>query len=302
MPLQPLNEFQQKYTRSFDLSILATDVATTLGTLGVLGTASTPGTLPVAASMTVTVDTNANMADGNVVTICDGQRKVTYEYDKSANGVTAGNVNWGVGAGTAAQSATTLVTAITANQPGVIATNGGGTLGTVTVTSRWPGAGGNNTLSSCTSVGTLAVTQMSGGLDGVLGAASVPTTVGTLGVLGTADALGVAATSTFELLTLDTSERIDKVEIVNPTGFAGHATAYWTLALKQGTTTIASWSTLSSAESTITGHTPANMTLSATDANRICPGGGLLKLVLTKTSTPIPFPNGRIVIHSRSVA
>lgn len=66
-------------------------------------------------SGTYTGDTNANMADGDTVTISDGAASVIYEYDKSANGVTGGHIAWAAGT-TAASVAANLATAIRANQ------------------------------------------------------------------------------------------------------------------------------------------------------------------------------------------
>jgi len=122
-------------------------------------------TAPAPAGFTITCDTNANMADGNTVTLDDGFRKVTYEYDKSANGVAAGNVNWAAGAGTAAQTAATLKTAIEANQTAFIVTDNAD--GTLTIVHRWPGTGGNRT-NSKSAANALAVTDGTGGSVGAL--------------------------------------------------------------------------------------------------------------------------------------
>lgn len=85
----------------------------------------------------ITCATNANMIDGDKLIIAvAGVDAVTYEYDKSANGVASGNISWAAGAGTAAQTAATLATAITGAQPTLTVTdNLDGTL-TVTVKDR----------------------------------------------------------------------------------------------------------------------------------------------------------------------
>lgn len=237
-------------------------------------------TSPVAASCLVTVDTNANMADGNVVTINDGFRKVTYEYDKSSNGVAAGNVSWAAGAGTAAQSATTLATAIAGAQPSLTVVNNAN--GTLTLTNRWPGAGGNGT-NTCTSVGTLAITNFTGGVDAAFAAT-------------------VAATTTQKFHKFESrSFRVDKVTWFTATTTAADAANYWTLELKNGSTSVASWSTLSTAQGALTGGTPAELVPSATDANRVFAVGDIASLVLTKTASPSALPPGRLTIHGRYV-
>ncbi len=81
----------------------------------------------------VTCATNANMTDGDYITIAveNGSTK-TYEYDKSANGVVSGRVSWAAGAATAADVAATLATAIAGAQPELTVTDN--TDGTLTIT------------------------------------------------------------------------------------------------------------------------------------------------------------------------
>lgn len=238
-----------------------------------------PGVAPAAASCTVTVDTNANMADGNIVTINSGINKQVYEYDKSANGISATapvRANWAAGAGTAAQSATTLATAIALFQPELTVVDNGD--GTLTLTNRVLGTVGNNT-NSCTSVGTLAITNFAGGVD----------------------AASHNATYSKKLMTAQRSMIVDKVEYINPTGLAGHATLYWEIALKKGSTVMAQWSTDSdvAGQGTLTANTFVNPTLSATAADLVAVKDDVLSLVLTKVSTAANLPAGRIVVHGR---
>ena len=83
----------------------------------------------------VTCTTNANMTDGDKLIIAiSGLDAVTFEYDKAANGVTAGNVSWAAGASTAAQVAATLVTAINGSAIASYLTVTDNTDGTVTIT------------------------------------------------------------------------------------------------------------------------------------------------------------------------
>lgn len=82
---------------------------------------------------TIVCDTNANMADGDTVTIADGTTTKIYEYDKADDDVAGGHVTWAAGT-TAASVATNLAAAINAHPPNatVVATASGAT---VTVTS-----------------------------------------------------------------------------------------------------------------------------------------------------------------------
>ncbi len=238
-------------------------------------------TAAVAATGLITCATNANMADTDFITIGDGMNPaVLYEYDKSANGVTAGRVNWAAGATSAADVAATLKTAIDANQPGITVTDN--LDGTLTLTHKWPGLGGNVTITEAVTHASFTVAGMSGGLAEV--------------------ATGLTSTTTYKFETVGGTVRFDKIEIFNPTGFAAHGSAYWTLALKAGTKTLGTWSTLSSAEGTITADVAALMTLAATDTNRIGAAGDVMSLVITKTGSPAAFPPGRITAHARRVA
>lgn len=83
----------------------------------------------------ITCVTNANMADSDFITIAvSGGTTVVYEYDKSANGVTAGRQSWAAGASTAIDVAATLATAIATAQPTLSVTNNAN--GTLTVTAN----------------------------------------------------------------------------------------------------------------------------------------------------------------------
>lgn len=233
--------------------------------------------LATAATCTLTADTNANLGNTDTVTLNDGERSVVYEYDKGADGVVAGRV--GVTAGTtAATVAANFRTAILANQPRLAVVDGGA--GVLTITNLIAGADGNTTNAKSSS-SALAVTNFTGGADATT---------------------GLTATTTLPLETLDYGTRFDKVEILNGTGFVADASNYWTIALKSGTKVVASWSTLTGSEGTITANVASNMTLSATDTNRVGVAGELVALVFTKTGSPAAFPSGRIVAHGRLVA
>lgn len=124
-------------------------------------------TAPVAATGTVTAVTNALMTDGDFITISDGiNPAVVYEYDKAADGVVAGRVNWAAGASTADDVANTLKTAIQANQPAITVT--GPTAGVLTLTHDIPGAFANVTITENVSNAGFTVAGMSGGVNAAL--------------------------------------------------------------------------------------------------------------------------------------
>ena len=227
----------------------------------------------VGAVGTVTADTNANMADGDKVVLSDGFRFVTYEYDKTANGVTAGAISWSVGT-TAASVATNLKTAIDANQPGLTVSDN--LAGVLTITNRWPGAGGNVTATK-TSSSALAVTGMSGGVN-PNGSILADTTIKLHKAKGR-------------------SIRVDRVHLNLPAGLAQDASNYCIFKVIKGSSTImASWSTLTGTQGTITANTPVELVLSATIANRYLDDGDQLSLFLDVTGTPT-VPPGRLVVE-----
>lgn len=241
-----------------------------------------PGTAvaPVAATGLITCVTNALMADSDYITIGDGlTAPKLYEYDKTANGVTGGRVSWAAGAGTAAQTAATLKTAIEATQPALAVTDN--LDGTLSLAHKFPGAGGNVTITENVSDAGFLVAGMSGG-------AASDTTGATLAI---------------KLMTAQRAMRIDKVEYVNPTGLTGHATNYWEIALKKGSTVMAQWSTDSdvAGQGTLTANTIVNPVLSATVANTAAAAADVLSLALTKAASAANLPAGRLIVHGRYV-
>jgi hypothetical protein len=227
----------------------------------------------VGATGTVTADTNTNMADGDKVVLSDGVRFVTYEYDKAANGVTAGNVAWTAGT-TAATVATNLRTAIIANQPGLTVTDN--LAGVLTITNNWPGAGGNVTITK-TSSSALAVTGMAGGVN---------------------PAGSVLADTTIKLFKAKTrSVRIDRVQLNLPAGLANSSSNYCDFKIIKGASTlVAHWSTQNTAQGTITADTPVELVNTSTVADRFLADGDTLSLFLDVTGTPT-VPPGRLVIE-----
>lgn len=238
-------------------------------------------TSPVAATCTLTADTNANMADGDTVTLNSGISKKTYEYDKSANGVTAGNVSVTAGT-TAATVAANFRTAILASQPELSVTDNSD--GTLTIANRWPGVAGNNSNAKSSS-SALAITNFASGADGVAASSSL------------------AATATEKLWKAkNRAFRIDRVYYNNPTGFAQDTTNYWTIQVLTDTSTVgASWSTRTADQGTITADTPVDLVLSATDANCVVLDTKILSAKAVKTGSPAALPPGALVIEGRYV-
>ena len=114
----------------------------------------------------------------------------------------------------------------------------------------------------------------------------------------------VSATTTIKLFTTQRLRRIDRVEYINVTGLAGHATQYWEIALKKGSTVMAQWSTDSDVvgQGTIAADTFVSPVLSSTDANLVTAVDDVIALALTKFSTAANLPAGRIVVHGRYVS
>ncbi len=242
---------------------------------------------PVAATASFVCETNANMADSDYITIGDGglNPPLSFEYDKSANGVTGGSVAVTAGAGTAIQTATSFVTAINAAQLAVTASNVGGTSATVTLTHDIPGVIGNEA--------TLTENVAAAGF-----------TVSGATFSGGAAADTTGATATTKLFTAQRKMRVDKIEYINPTGLAGHSSNYWEIALKKATTVIGQWSTDSdvAGQGTLTADTFVNPVLSSTDADLVIAVDDVVSLALTKAASAANLPAGRIVVHGRYVS
>lgn len=116
------------------------------------------------------------------------------------------------------------------------------------------------------------------------------------------DEAGASATAAVKLMSCQRAMRIDRVEIDIPAGYTGDAANYYTIALKKGSTVIAQWSTLTSAQGTIAADTFVNLINSATDANLVTTVGDVISVSFTKTASAVNLPAGRIVMHGRYVA
>lgn len=223
---------------------------------------------------TVTCDTNANQADTDTVTLSDGVVSRIYEYDKAANGVTAGRVSWAAGT-TAATVCANLRTAILgATSAFTVVDNSG----SITITNNWPGAAGN-VASAKSSASALAVTGMTGGQGNGSG--------------------NTVTTTAKRWKTKGRAFRVDRVVLDVPAGFTQDASNYWTVAVKDGATTMAQWATQTSQQGTVAADTPVDLVLSATDANLVAAAGDTLSVVITKTGSPAAFPTAVLVIDGK---
>lgn len=233
----------------------------------------------VAATGLITCTTKANYADTDYMTIGDGMNPdVLYEFDTAGNGVTAGRVQVNIsGATTAAQVAAILRTAILANQPGLSVVDN--TDGTLSLTHNWPGAGGNVAMTENVANAGHTVAGMSGGAAPAAGAISTDTTQ--------------------KLMVVDEDFDLDEVQLISPVGLAAHGSNYFTITLKKGSTVMATWSTLTGQEGTLTANTLVSMTLSATKENRRAAKGDVLSLSLDATGT-VTLPPGHVVIRGRA--
>ena len=233
------------------------------------------------AGGTITCDTNAAGADGDIVTVSDGiNPAVVYEYDKASDGVTGGRVSWAVGT-TAASNATALAALIVANQPAIAVSDN--LAGVLTLTHKFPGRGGNVTITKSGNV-VSAVTGMTGGCSGP-----------------------IEATTTLRFAKIPRDFRLSTVELSVPVGFTADASAYWTIAIKNGSTVVASWSTQTTGGSpggqgALTANTPVTMTNNATDANLVFAAGDTPTLVVTKTGSPSSLPLARVSAHGKFVS
>lgn len=110
----------------------------------------------------------------------------------------------------------------------------------------------------------------------------------------------IAASESIKLGALwDRVLRLDHVWYNNPTGFAADAANYWTIELTDGTNVLASWSTQTGAEGTLTADTPVAIPLSATHTD--LDEGLVLTLVFTKTGVPANLPAGQLLADGHAL-
>ncbi len=249
------------------------------------GIGAIAATSPVAATGTITCVAKVNLVDADFMTIGDGvQVARLFEFDVAGNGVTSGRVQVDVSTDTtAAQVAARLRTAILATFPALsVVDNADGTL---TVNHRWPGAGGNITMTETVANAGFLVAGLSGGVDAALAAT-------------------VASTTTIKYHAVPRVYRVEPngVEWLTATTVTQNATDYWDIELKNGSISVAKWSSQTSQQGTITGGTSVTLVNSATDASLVFQVGDHMSLVLTKHGSPAALPPGRLTVHGRYVS
>jgi hypothetical protein len=228
------------------------------------------------ATGSIVCATNANMADSDFITISDGiNAPVLYEYDKSANGVTAGRVAVTAGGGTAAQTAANFKTAINANQPLLDVTDN--LDGSLTLESKLPGTFANVSITENVAHASFTVSGMTGGLDTDRVQADI---------------------ATIPYWTAEADFEVFDAKIYTRDGLANSASAFAVIALKKGATVIADWSTETGQEGTLTAGAVQDLTMATLVADRRGAAGDTLSLGIDVTLTP-KVPQGYVEVHLR---
>jgi hypothetical protein len=155
--------------------------------------------------------------------------------------------------------------------------------GTLTVAHNWLGTGGNVAMTENVANAGFLVVGLTGGTNAAMAAT-------------------VGATTTQKFCKVPRIYRVDDVEWLTPTTVTQDAANYWDIELMNGSTSVAKWSTLTSAQGTITGGTGVTLVNSATDASLVFAAGDTMSLVLTKHGSPAALPPGRLTVHGHYVS
>lgn len=92
--------------------------------------------------------------------------------------------------------------------------------------------------------------------------------------------------------------RVDKIHYNNPTGLVADVTNYFAIQVKNGSTVVGSWSTLTGAQGALAAGTTVDLVLNSTDANLVLAAGDELSLLLDETGTQT-LPAGRVQVWGR---
>lgn len=114
------------------------------------------------------------------------------------------------------------------------------------------------------------------------------------------DLPAISATIPLALLTLQQNFRVQRAELVVDVTYLVDPANYYVFTLQRGATIVATWSTLTGQQGTITAAVPAAMVLSATDTNLVGQVGDVLTLVATKNGAAANI-QPRIVVHGKYV-
>lgn len=111
----------------------------------------------------------------------------------------------------------------------------------------------------------------------------------------------IAATDTLPQRVIRRDMRVEKIDLVVDTTYANDAANFYVITVQKGATVIATWSTQTGQQGALTADTFVSMTLSATDANRVCHVGDVFQVVFTKNGAAANLPIGRICAHCKYV-
>ena len=114
------------------------------------------------------------------------------------------------------------------------------------------------------------------------------------------DHLAITATGTTKLFKADRKWRLDRAQLVNPTGLAADAVNFFVIELKQGAVVLATWSTEVGQEGALVAATFVDLVLSATVADLVLDPDQELSLVFTENGTQT-LPLGRVQIEGRYI-
>lgn len=115
------------------------------------------------------------------------------------------------------------------------------------------------------------------------------------------DLPAISATIVLAMLTLQRQFRFTAVELISDVTYTQDPANYYVFTLKHGATTVATWSTLTGAQGTITAGVPAAMVLAADSGQALVGAAGeVLSLTATKNGAAVNI-TPRVVAHGRYV-
>jgi len=112
--------------------------------------------------------------------------------------------------------------------------------------------------------------------------------------------IALTATTIAQKIKLLKPFRLDAAYYYNETGLAAHADNHFTIAVKKGSTVMASWSTDSDVvgQGTIAADASVTLVKSSTDADLVIAAGSTMTIDFTEGGTAT-LPIGTLVIHGR---
>lgn len=112
-----------------------------------------------------------------------------------------------------------------------------------------------------------------------------------------------ATTTLTGVIKLRRRTRIDALYLMTAVAYTGHASNHWTIALKNSSTVVASYTTDSdeAAQGSLVAGVPKAGALNATDTNLVIAAGAVLDVVLTKGASAVALPSSKLTIDGRAV-